>query len=223
MLELGVAADAATRERCFGILRSETARLSRLFHNVIEFSQLEARKHRVAAVPGDIVPALRDAERIMARQAQLEGFQLRVEAPETLEAVVQILVNLVENSLKFGANLASRDITVFAETTAGGVRFGVRDTGPGIAGNALRRVFADFTGGAGPATLRTKETGMAWRWCAAWPRRWAGAQRPGTTGTPAALWQCCFEAERVGRATRQRPSPDAGRFRYSTSNPAAQT
>lgn len=166
MLELGMAPDAATRERYFGVLKSETARLSRLIHNVLEFSQLEARKRRVTVTPGDIVPALREAERVMAPQAGRDGFDLRVDAPETLEAVfdreavVQILINLVENSLKFGAAATRKEIVVFAGDTGGGVRFGVRDTGPGIGEKALGRIFDDFTRGDDPVTLETKGTGI---------------------------------------------------------------
>lgn len=166
MLELGMAGDAETRQRYFDVLKSETARLSRLIHNVLEFSRLEARKRRVTAVLGDLAAVLREAERIMARQAEREGFQLRVEAPEALEAVfdreavVQILVNLVENSLKFGASAERREVVLFAEAVGGGMRFGVRDTGPGISERFLGRAFDDFTRGDDPVTRQTKGTGI---------------------------------------------------------------
>ncbi len=166
MLELGMAADAATRERYYGVLKSETARLSRLIHNVLEFSRLESRHRRIAVGPGDMVPALREAERVMAQHARQEGFDLRVEAPESLEAVfdheavVQILVNLIENSLKFGAAAPRKEIVVFAAAAGGGVRFGVRDTGPGIGQKTLGRVFDDFTRGDDPVTRATKGTGI---------------------------------------------------------------
>lgn len=166
MLEQGMDIDAETRRRYFGVLKSETARLSRLIRNVLEFSQLEARRRRVAPGDGNLSATLREAERVMADQAAQAGFRLCVRAPEECpatfdhEAVVQILVNLVENSLKFGTRAERREIELFAEPTARGARFGVRDYGPGIAVKPINRIFDDFTRGYDAATRATKGTGI---------------------------------------------------------------
>jgi signal transduction histidine kinase len=76
------------------------------------------------------------------------------------DTIGQILINLVENSLKFGAAATRKEIVVFAGDTGGGVRFGVRDTGPGLGEKALGRIFDDFTRGDDPVTLGTKGTGI---------------------------------------------------------------
>ncbi|MBE0564437.1 MAG: HAMP domain-containing histidine kinase [Krumholzibacteria bacterium] len=166
MLEQGMDADAETRSRYFGVLKSETVRLSRLIRNVLEFSRLEARRRRVTPTPGDLTEALHEAARVMTDQAAESGFELRLDAPDEItaafdhEAVVQILVNLVENSLKFAAGAARPEIVVFARAEGRGARFGVRDYGPGIATRPLARIFDDFTRGEDAATRATKGTGI---------------------------------------------------------------
>lgn len=166
MLEQGMDVDADTRRRYFGVLKSETARLSRLIRNVLEFSQLEARRRRVQASEGNLTEALREAERVMADQAAQGGFVLHVQAEEECpavfdrEAVVQILVNLVENSLKFGAAAQRREIVLFAERSPAGARFGVRDYGPGISVRPIGRIFDDFQRGDDAITKSTKGTGI---------------------------------------------------------------
>lgn len=166
MLEQGMDADAEARQRYFGVLKSETARLSRLIRNVLEFSQLEARRRRIVAGPGNLTSALREAERVMAGAAAQGGFTLRVEAADECpasfdhEAAVQILVNLVENSLKFGVRAQRREIVLFAETTERGVRFGARDFGPGIGVKPIERIFDDFRRGDDDLARSTKGTGI---------------------------------------------------------------
>lgn len=166
MLEQGMDADAEARRRYFGVLKSETARLSRLIRNVLEFSQLEARRRRIVAGPGNLASALREAERVMADPAAQAGFVLRVEAADECpaafdhEAAVQILVNLVENSLKFGVGAQRREVVLFAATTERGARFGVRDYGPGISVRPIERIFDDFRRGDDDLARSTKGTGI---------------------------------------------------------------
>lgn len=177
MLELGMDRDGETRERYFQVLKSETARLSRLIHRVLEFSRLETRNHRLVVGPGDLVAALREAERVMSEQARQGGFVLSVMSPEHVEAtfdpeaVVQILVNLIENSIKFGAASVPRQITLFAASGESEVSFGVADLGPGISPRTLRHLFDDFYRGDDPVTRQTKGTGIG----LALVRRLAGA------------------------------------------------
>ncbi len=58
--------------------------------------------------------------------------------------MVQVLINLIENSIKFGRQSATREITVGVEGLEDHVAVKVSDTGPGIPRHALKKVFDDF-------------------------------------------------------------------------------
>ena len=58
--------------------------------------------------------------------------------------MVQILINLIENSIKFGRQSATRHITIDVTKHDDHVGVTVADTGPGIPRHALKKVFDDF-------------------------------------------------------------------------------
>jgi len=86
----------------------------------------------------------------MQPKLQQEGFTLKVEKQEVRpfkydrEVMVQILVNLIENSMKFGKALPIKEIVLRIRSENNTMKISVADTGPGIPRPALKRVFDDF-------------------------------------------------------------------------------
>ncbi|MFP4476704.1 MAG: sensor histidine kinase [Desulfatibacillaceae bacterium] len=150
MLEQGMARDRQRESEYFGVLGSESARLSRLINNVLEFSKLETRGRRFDYRMGDFSDVMAEAARVMGEKLRQEGFSLEME--NRLErqfaydpdVMVQILVNLMENSMKFARTSPVREISVLAEAVDGFVDVSVSDTGPGIPPKSLDKVFDDF-------------------------------------------------------------------------------
>ena len=74
----------------------------------------------------------------MRENIRQEGFDLKTEtggiAPFVYdsEIIIRILINLIENSLKFGKNAALREIAITVRQEARHVVIRVSDTGPGI-------------------------------------------------------------------------------------------
>ena len=74
-------------------------------------------------------------------------------------ALTQILLNLLSNAIKF--TQPGGQVTVFARAAAdGGVAFGVKDTGLGIAQDDLTRVFESFGQGRHDVVTADKGTGL---------------------------------------------------------------
>jgi signal transduction histidine kinase len=150
MLEQGIAATPEREQDYFHILGSESARLSRLINNVLELAKLEKKQRRFDLRPGNLQEVLSEARTVMAHKLAQEGFTLNVDAPDDLrvaydrEVMIQVLVNLIENSIKFGRTSPQRVIGISAASQDGRVYIAVSDTGPGIPKKALKKVFDDF-------------------------------------------------------------------------------
>lgn len=150
MLDQGIAGTPEREQEYFGILASESARLSGLINNVLELSRLEKQTRRFDLKQGDLSDVLEEVQAVMGENLAREGFELTVTSGDIpactydREVLVQVLINLMENSIKFGRHLPEKHITISAGGGEGGITLKVSDTGPGIPKQALKRVFDDF-------------------------------------------------------------------------------
>jgi two-component system, OmpR family, sensor histidine kinase KdpD len=131
-------------------ITGEAARLERLVTNLIDLSRLEAG----AARPR---PELWTGDDLVGRALETLGTaadRVTVDLPdEPVAAIVdgaqieRVLVNLIENALKFTSSASTVEIEVVAE--AGELLIRVRDHGPGIRADDAERIFEPFEQGEG--------------------------------------------------------------------------
>jgi signal transduction histidine kinase len=74
--------------------------------------------------------------------------------------MIQVLINLIENSMKFGKNASQRKIDIRTRRKGGNVEIMVSDSGPGIPRNALKKVFDEFYRVENSLTRSTRGTGI---------------------------------------------------------------
>ena len=166
MLEQGIAYNPEREQEYYRILDSECARLSRLINNVLELSKLEQKQRHIDLQPGTFEDVLKEVEALMAEKIKQDRFTLRVDYVQMRpfrydrEVMIQVLMNLIENSLKFGKNASKRQIVIRTRREAGRVKIMVSDTGPGIPRNDLKKVFDDFYRVENPLTRTTRGTGI---------------------------------------------------------------
>jgi signal transduction histidine kinase len=150
MLEQGMARDPEREQAYFRILKSEGARLTRLIANVLELSKLEKKHRRPNLQPGRFAEVLAEVEGLVQPVLQEAGFRLKTENGLSRpfrydrEIMVQVLTNLIENSVKFGRSSPVREITLRLREAGDHVRIEVADTGPGIPAGDLKKIFNDF-------------------------------------------------------------------------------
>jgi two-component system sensor histidine kinase VicK len=150
MLEQGMARDPEREQEYFRILQSEGARLSRLIENVLELSKLERKRRAPNLRAGLFDDVLAEVETLMRATLKQEGFGWKVDNRLTRpfrydrEIMVQVLINLIENSVKFGKGSGTKAITVRLRERGGRAVVEVADTGPGIPRQDLNKVFNDF-------------------------------------------------------------------------------
>jgi signal transduction histidine kinase len=116
--------------------------------------------------PGNLEAEFKEVELVMAPKLKQEGFSLTIEPRQVpvfhydSEVMIQLLINLIENSIKFGRQSPERRITIRAASHQDWVRISVSDTGPGIPRKALKKVFGDFYRVDNDLTRTTGGTGI---------------------------------------------------------------
>ena len=166
MLEQGIAATPEREQDYLQILGSESARLSRLINNVLELAKLEKKQRRFQLQEGQLADVLEEVSTVMAHKLSQEGYVLDIHAPHVpvfaydREVLIQVLINLIENSLKFGRQALEKQITIAVDSQDGWVRIAISDKGPGIPQHALKKIFDDFYRVDNDLTRTTGGTGI---------------------------------------------------------------
>jgi two-component system sensor histidine kinase KdpD len=141
---------AEERSGLFEAIRIEVGRLERLVDNLLDLSRLEAgpasRKPELWTIDTLLARALEhlgvDADRVQVVPVP-DLPPIRVDAAH----VERVLVNLLENALKFSSPTDPVEVSAAAEP--GRVVVRVRDQGPGIAEADRERIFDAFERGSG--------------------------------------------------------------------------
>jgi signal transduction histidine kinase len=168
MLEQGIVSEPEARSDYYRTIRAESERLGRLVSDVLEFSRLERGSLAPEGAPGTMAEVVDEVLRVLGPQARAQGFTIEVDLEEATrglqvdrDALVHALMNLVDNALKFSAAADERRVIVSGRRVGGGVtELTVRDHGPGVPPELLRRVFEPFFRGERELVRRTKGTGI---------------------------------------------------------------
>lgn len=136
-------------EKYLGIVLSETKRLSRLVHELLEASHLEQGKNALNKENIDMNRMV--TESVIAYEKSLTDKKINVElsledggclAFADKDAIKRVLVNLIDNAIKFTHE--SGKITVKTEDKDGKAVVTVENTGDGISKSDLRHIWERF-------------------------------------------------------------------------------
>jgi signal transduction histidine kinase len=153
-LVLGRVRSDDERQRSLAIIDQEARRLTHLVENLLHFSRSERQAARVAPEPTAFAPLVQEVIEGFAPLAATRGAALRGEVAEGLIAPVdpgavrQMLLNLLDNAVKYGP--PGQTVTIGAaggkegSGTNGVARLWVDDCGPGIPHSDRERVWERF-------------------------------------------------------------------------------
>jgi signal transduction histidine kinase len=147
MLKEGWVGDEGTADEYFELISAESERLARLVNNVLDFSRIEKGSKNFDMQLGDPAVVVHDTVEMLRPYLRDKGFDLAVEIPEKLptcsfdkDALTQILVNLIDNAVKYG----EREVRVEALASDGEVVLRVLDRGPGVPSGDREQIFEAF-------------------------------------------------------------------------------
>ena len=151
------------------IVRSGRSLLD-IINDILDFSKIEAGKLELEHIDFDLRMLVDDVLELFAAPAHQKQLELIGEVDETVPAFVkgdparlrQILINLIGNAIKF---TAQGEVMLSVVSIAEGedqsvLCFSVKDSGIGIAPDALRSIFQPFSQADGSTTRKFGGTGL---------------------------------------------------------------
>jgi signal transduction histidine kinase len=167
MLRSGWVSEETRKKTYYDYIFFESERLSRLIANVLQLAKLdnEQIKPELTGVSPELL--LQRLQAKIAAQIEASAFVLYLQPPKGLaegisvnvdeDAFYQIVINLVDNAVKFasGAERKEIDIGFYVRGQQKEVVFFVRDYGPGITRDQIKKIFRLFYR-AGDEMTRTR-------------------------------------------------------------------
>jgi signal transduction histidine kinase len=151
-LLLGRVRSEEERVRSLRIVDQEARRLTHLVENILQFSRAERRAIRLTPAPVAVAAQVREGVEGFAPVARARRVAVRLELDDDAVAMAdasalrQILLNLLDNAVKYGP--AGQTVTVGVVRRSSGsdavVRLWVEDEGPGVAPRERERVWEAF-------------------------------------------------------------------------------
>lgn len=155
------------RSRFYTHMATEAVRLSHLVENVLEISRLDEGRRPLSRSRGDLGAAVAEVLQGQLAFAESRGFTLEARLPDEpvqlafdRQALEQMLINLVDNAIKYAAEAEERTVLVEVQPIAGGAVVRVLDRGPGFPEEERERVFERFYRVARPGKEHVVGTGL---------------------------------------------------------------
>jgi len=157
------------RQKYYNQIASEADRLSRLIQNVLNLSKLDGNRWNVQLRRERPKAVLDDFIATYSKNVEKQGFELTVSSDTAAsniallidrDAIMQILMNLVDNSLKFSKKSDYKMINIELAINGTDMYLAVRDFGPGIPAAEMKKVFQEFYRVENEMTRQTSGTGI---------------------------------------------------------------
>jgi PAS domain S-box-containing protein len=127
---------------------TNTDRLVRLINDILDIERMDAGRAEFELAPVNASELVGNALQIVDMTATQAGVTMATDVPEDLvvsadsDRIVQVLVNLLGNAVKFSS--PGSTITIAVTTELGCALFSVKDTGRGIPADRLETIFERF-------------------------------------------------------------------------------
>ncbi len=163
-------AEEEKKKTYYDYIHDESERLSRLINNVLQLARMTRNELPVDLKPVSVHEVLDMIRSKISSYVGRAGYRLNISCDEKTEQAViqldmdcfnQIMINLVDNAIKFSAKSDKADIDINCQSQQdGSVLFTVRDYGPGVAKDQMRKIFKLFYRSENELTRETVGTGI---------------------------------------------------------------
>jgi len=140
--------DEAAREKFLNLMRSQAERMKRLIDDLLSLSRIEMNVHLRPSAKVDLAQVARHVCDLLSSMAQEEKVTLQINLDAKFEVagewdeLVQVVVNLVENAIKYSE--PGKTVNIEGSREDGFVTLSVIDEGRGIAEEHIPRLTERF-------------------------------------------------------------------------------
>lgn len=145
----------------------ESARLTRLLDNILDFSRIESGTRRYDFAECNVSEVLTHAWSLFAPRLQAEGFKLDFEVDDDIppitadgHALEQVFVNLLQNAHRYSPASGERYVALTARCQRQQIIATVADRGIGMTRSEIRRLGHSFERGSDPRVRKLRGTGL---------------------------------------------------------------
>lgn len=163
-------AEPAKRQQYYEYIHDESERLTRLISNVLQLAKITRNEPQFDLKPVTAGELMNQVESKISSQVQRAGFELSFDRdPRADTATIdidedcfaQIIINLVDNAIKFSKASRVKLIEISNKLgNDGTVVFSVRDFGPGVPKDQMKKIFKLFYRSETELTRETVGTGI---------------------------------------------------------------
>ena len=163
-------ADEEKRQTYYEFIHDESERLSKLISNVLQLARITRSDPQFDLKRTNVGGLMSNTRSKISNQIERAGFELRfaleARAGEATidmdeDCFAQIIINLVDNAIKFSRDADDKVIEINGRLSADRhVVFSVRDYGPGIPQDQMKKIFQLFYRSESELTRETVGTGI---------------------------------------------------------------
>lgn len=158
------------RKQYYDYIFDESERLTRLINNVLQLARMNRNEIPVELKSYSITELLDTVRSKISSQVERTKFQLELDCDENIsqkhiladaDYFIQIIINLVDNAIKFSAKAEKHQIDIQCKALRNNkIQFSVRDYGPGVNKDQMRKIFSLFYRSENELTRETVGTGI---------------------------------------------------------------
>jgi len=158
------------KKEYYDFIFNESERLSRLINNVLHLSRMDRHQQKPNLEDANLEILLNELRPKLESQLENSGFSLEMKFGEGTQRLklsidsdwlTQIMINLVDNAVKFSANSKQKSVQVTTRLLSDkSVQISVRDFGPGVARDQMKKIFKLFYRSENELTRETVGTGI---------------------------------------------------------------
>ncbi len=163
-------ADEEKRQDYYDFIHDESERLTRMISNVLQLAKITRNEPSFDLKPTNVGELLSNIESKITSQVERAGFALNFDRdPKSDEVTIevdedcftQIIINLVDNAIKFSKGAENKAIEISCKLIGDKqVQFAIRDYGPGIPKDQMKKIFRLFYRSESELTRETVGTGI---------------------------------------------------------------
>lgn len=148
----------------------ESERLTRLINNVLQLARMTRNEQKAELANRNVLELVQEIKPKITSQIESAGFKLEINTEGSLNEkhimvdsdwLVQIMINLVDNALKFSAKTPQKTIILDVQSHSDQrIIFTISDFGPGIDKQQMKKIFQLFYRSENELTRDTVGTGI---------------------------------------------------------------